>query len=126
MNALSLLYYKKPLKRNEFECILLNHQNYTCTKCKLPISVEFDHKPSVYLLNKIALTDILNNIAIKLYDKKFKEIDNLICFEAFTKKLLEFDVKNYFQKHVIHKIRYSLTHKNCNRDDSKLISARSS
>ena len=131
LNALSLLYYKKPLKRNEFECVLLNHQNYTCTKCKLPINVEFDkleidHKPSVYLLSKIALTDILNNIAIKLYNKKFKEIDNLICFEAFTKELLEFDVKNYFQKHIIYKIQYSLTHKNCNRDDGKLISARSS
>jgi retron-type reverse transcriptase len=130
-NALSLLYYNKPLKREEFECILLNHQNYTCTKCKLPINVELDkleidHRPSVYLLSKIALTDILNNIAIKLYNKKFKHIDKLICFESFTKELLEFDIKNYYQNHMVHKIRYSLTHKDCNRADGKLISARSS
>jgi hypothetical protein len=131
LNALSLLYYKKPLKRDEFECILLNHQNYTCTKCKLPINVELDkleidHRPSVYLLSKIALTDILNNIAIKLYNKKFKDIDKLICFKSFTKELLEFDIKNYFQNHIIHKIQYSLTHKDCNRADGRLISARSS
>jgi len=131
LNALSLLYYNKPLKRDEFECILLNHQNYTCTKCKLPINVELDkleidHSPSVYLLSKIALTDILNNIAIKLYNKKFKHIDKIICFESFTKELLEFDIKTYFQNHIVHKIQYSLTHKACNRATGKLISARSS
>ena len=131
LNALSLLYYNKPLKRDEFECILLNHQNYICTKCKFPINVELDrleidYRPSVYLLSKIALTDILNNIAIKLYNKKFKHIDKLICFESFTKELLEFDIKNYFQNHIVNKIQYSLTHKDCNRADGKLISARSS
>jgi retron-type reverse transcriptase len=131
LNNLSLLFYKKPLKRDEFECILLNHQDYTCTKCKLPINVEvdkleIDHSPSVYLLSKIALTDILNNIALKLYNKKFKHIDELICFESFTKELLEFDIKTYFQNHIVHKIRYSLTHKACNRADGKLISVRSS
>jgi len=130
LNTLSLLYYNKPLKRDEFECILLNHQNYTCTKCKLPINVELDkleidHSPSVYLLSKIALTDILNNIAIKLYNKKFKHIDKLICFESFTKELLEFDIKTYFQNHIVHKIQYSLTHKACNRANGKLIFARS-
>jgi hypothetical protein len=131
LNALSLLYYKKPLKRDEFECILLNHQNYICFKCNLSINVEvdkleIDHRPSVYLLSKIALTDILNNIAIKLYNKKFKSIDNLICFESFTKELLEFDIKNYFQNYIVHKIYYFLTHKKCNRADGKLISIRSS
>ena len=131
LNALSLLRYNKPLKRDEFECILLNNQNYTCTKCKLPINVEhdkleIDHKPSVYLLSKIALTNILNNIAIKLYNKKFQHIDKLICFKSFTKELLEFDIENYYQNHIIHKIQYSLTHKDCNRADGKLISARSS
>nr|WAK85033.1 hypothetical proteine [Amicula sp. isolate GU52X-4 cfCalB7] len=131
LNALNLLYYNKPLKRDEFECILLNHQNYTCTKCKLPINIELDkleidHNPSVYLLSKVALIDILNNIAIKLYNKKFKHIDKLICFEFFTKELLEFDIKTYFQNHIANKIKYSLTHKACNRVDGKLISARSS
>jgi retron-type reverse transcriptase len=131
LNALNLLYYNKPLKRDDFEYILLNYQNYTCNKCKLPINVELDkleidHRPSVYLLSKIALTNILNNIAIKLYNKKFKHIDKLICFESFTKELLEFDIKNYFQNHIVNKIRYSLTHKDCNRADAKLISARSS
>lgn len=131
LNVLSLLYYNKPLKRNEFECILLNYQNYTCTKCKLPINVkldklEIDHKPSVYLLSKIALTDILNNIAIKLYNKKFKHIDKFICFESFTRELLGFDIKNYFQNHIVNKIQYSLTHKDCNQADGKRISARSS
>ena len=131
LNNLSLLFYNKPLKRDEFECILLNHQNYICIKCKLPINIEvdkleIDHSPSVYLLSKIALTDILNNIALKLYNKKFKHIDELICFEFFTKELLEFDIKTYFQNHIVHKIRYSLTHKACNRADGKLISVRSS
>lgn len=131
LNALSLLYYKKPLKRSEFECILLNHQNYICSKCNLPVNVEFDkleidHKPSVYLLSKIALTDILNSIAIKLYNKKFKNIDRTLGFEAFTKELNEFDIKDYFQNYIVHKIRYSLTHKDCNRAEGKLISARSS
>ena len=131
LNALSVLYHNKPLNRDEFECILLNHQNFTCTKCKLQINVELDkleidHRPSVYLLSKIALTDILNNIATKLYNQKFKYIDKLICFESFTKELLDFDIKSYFQSHILNKIRYSLTHKDCNRADAKLISARSS
>jgi transposase-like protein len=131
LNAISLLNYNKPLKRDEFECVLLNHQNYSCTKCKFPINVEvdkleIDHRPSVYLLSKIALTDILNNISIKLYNKKFNNVDKFICFESFTKELLNFDINNYFQNHIIHKIRYSLTHKDCNRSDGKLISARSS
>ena len=131
LNALSLLYYNEPLKREEFECVLLNHQNHTCTKCKLLINVELDkleidHRPSVYLLSKIALIDILNNTAIKLYNKKFKHIDKLICFESFTKELLGFDIKNYYRNHIVNKIRYSLTHKGCNRADGKLISARSS
>jgi hypothetical protein len=131
LNALSLLYYKKPLKRDEFECILLNHQNYICSKCNLLINIEsdkleIDHKPSVYLLSKIALTNILNSIAIKLYNKKFKNIDKIFCFETFTKELIDFDIKNYFQNHIIYKIRCSLIHKGCNRADGKLISVRSS
>jgi hypothetical protein len=130
LNALSLLNYDKPLTRDEFENILLNYQKYICTKCKRPINVkldklEIDHKPSVYLLSKIALTDILNNIALKLYNQKFKDIDKVICFKTFTKELLQVDIKNYFQNYIIHKIQYSLTHKNCNREDGKLITARS-
>ena len=97
-NALSLLYYKKPLKRDEFECILLNHQNYTCTKCKLPINVELDkleidHRSSVYLLSKIALTDILNNIAMKLYNKKFSQV-----FFSPVKRALNFDKFFFWNK----------------------------
>lgn len=130
LNALSLLNYNKPLNRAEFECILLNYQNFTCTKCKLQINVELDelevdHKPSVYLLSKIALTNILNIIAMELYNKKFKYIDKLICFQSFTKKLLDFDIKSYFENHIFGKIRYSLTHKDCNRIEGKAISAKS-
>ena len=131
LDAISLLNYNKPLNRDEFESILLNHQNYTCTKCKLPINIEMDelevdHKPSVYLLTKIALTDILNNISIKLYNKKFRQVDNLINYESFTNELLNIDPKLYFQNNIIKKINYSLTHKECNRTDAKRIAKRSS
>ena len=119
LNALSLVRYDKPMNRNEFESILLNYQNFTCTKCKQAINterdhLEIDHKPSVYILSKIALTDILNIISIKLYNKKFKHIDSVICFESFTKELQNFDIKNYFKNNIFNKIKYSLAHKNCN------------
>ena len=131
LNALSILRYDKPLNRKEFECILLNYQNYICTICNSPINVEMDdieieHKPSVYVLSKIALIDILNIIAFKLYNRKFTYILDFICFESFTNELINFDISKYFNSHILNKIRYSLAHKTCNRENGKKISKRSS
>lgn len=130
LNALSLLRYNKPLSQNELECILLNHQNYICNICNSSINVEIDnlevdHKPSIYILSKIALTNILNFIALKLYNRKFIYILNFICFESFTNELINFDIPKYFNNHILNKIRYSLVHKTCNRENGKKISKRS-
>jgi len=106
-NALSSQFNFKPVNRQELEAILARKQNYSCNIYKELISItldklEIDHKPSIYLIKKIAMTDILNNISKRLYKKVFIGVTDYEIPEV-GKFLKEYDINDYFNRKILNK-----------------------
>jgi hypothetical protein len=127
LNALSLYYNSKPLNRSEFEALFARKQGYICNICKNSVIpnfdiLELDHKPSLYLIKKISITNILNEISSNLYKKRFNQVNNILQISHIERELKQYDFKNYFDKNILNKIKLFLVHKECNRGLGKIAS----